>query len=389
MLTRSVVSCGVLTLLLLAPSVGAVDLEELKRACKAGKAEDCYLLGGVYRGGIGGIAKDLNLARQYFEEACNAGSGKGCAALGRMYLLGSGLIRDDQRGHVLLARACRLGDASSCADASPAPPASRSLKPMIWALGHNLAFAGLLNTMTDKPNAARLRDDAFAKAQTIGRALDLPIAVLPAATGQERNSASMDYLLRGPVQEIAREIKTRYGTDHAALFELALHTDLLMTLYIPGDDYARSLKTAILQLGPASGLPPSLWTPLAAKIDAAAPRAEVTAAAKAMTEGVASYLENPSAVAAAPPPPTPAPALAAPGGDAQRLADDSRRLAARVASLESELRAQSSVLSPEALARKQKEIARTRTDLATAIANLKTVCADQNAPACDVLHELH
>jgi hypothetical protein len=63
-------------------------------------------------------------------------------------------------------------------------------------------------------------------------------------------------------QRIGRELTNRYGADHAALFELAVKSNLLLVLYAPGSPTAESLAGAIAQARERAELPAELVRPL-------------------------------------------------------------------------------------------------------------------------------
>jgi hypothetical protein len=63
-------------------------------------------------------------------------------------------------------------------------------------------------------------------------------------------------------QRIGREIATKHGADHVALFELALKSNVLLVLYVPRSPVSEALGISMAQAREASGLPAELWQPL-------------------------------------------------------------------------------------------------------------------------------
>jgi hypothetical protein len=59
--------------------VGRFDPARAQKACTAGSAPDCTVLGVAYHSGIG-LAKDLTRARAAFQQACTAGYEPACRA---------------------------------------------------------------------------------------------------------------------------------------------------------------------------------------------------------------------------------------------------------------------------------------------------------------------
>ena len=71
----------------------------------------------------------------------------------------------------------------------------------------------------------------------------------------------IDYLL-AQGQRIGRELAKKYGPEQAALFEVALKSNLLVLLYSPGSDATNSISAAITRAAPQAKLPDELWSPL-------------------------------------------------------------------------------------------------------------------------------
>jgi hypothetical protein len=85
----------------------------LAKACDAGHANSCALLGNMIWDG-NGVPKDVNRGRDLVIRACDAGSGIGCGSLGNAFITGDGAPHDAARGLRLTVRGCQLGGALAC-----------------------------------------------------------------------------------------------------------------------------------------------------------------------------------------------------------------------------------------------------------------------------------
>ncbi len=105
---------------------------------------------------------------------------------------------------------------------------------MAWLLGSNLSLAALAN---DRAAAADKVADWFDKSQRLAKLLDTTVADLPPRPAADqidpRADKAMEYLFNEG-QTIGRHLATQFGDDHAALFELAVKSNILLVLYQPG-----------------------------------------------------------------------------------------------------------------------------------------------------------
>lgn len=86
----------------------------LKYAAKEGYGEACYLLGEMYRKGLGMETPDLSIAMRMYERAIEFGYEKGEVELGRMYFYGKGgADRDIQKAYALYRKGLEKGDPSA------------------------------------------------------------------------------------------------------------------------------------------------------------------------------------------------------------------------------------------------------------------------------------
>jgi uncharacterized protein YegL len=89
-------------------------------------------------------------------------------------------------------------------------------------------------------------------------------------------------------------LATQYGDDHAALFELAVKTNILLVLYQPEAPVVKSLTVAIDQAAERANLPSELWQPLVKLLDDGAPAKDVRNAVFQLHDDVDRHLRTAS-----------------------------------------------------------------------------------------------
>jgi hypothetical protein len=116
--------------------------------------------------------------------------------------------------------------------------------------------------------------DWFDKAQRLAKLSGLTIGELPprpaAGEGDPQAHRAIEYLfVQG--QNIGRQLGSQHGDDHAALFELAVKSNILLVLYKPNAPVLTALSAAIEQAGERAKVPPEFWQPLLKLLDEGAP----------------------------------------------------------------------------------------------------------------------
>ena len=118
-------SCRALAELLAGASASAPSAAApAQKACEAGEARACTVLGQLAPAGTG-VAKDAAAAGKWLEKGCGGGDGAGCTALGKL------TATDGPRALSLFEKGCSGGDVGGCAAAgaqylgSGAPGAKR------------------------------------------------------------------------------------------------------------------------------------------------------------------------------------------------------------------------------------------------------------------------
>jgi hypothetical protein len=110
-----------------------------------------------------------------------------------------------------------------------------------------------------------------------------------AGENQATSRQVLEYFLRQG-RQIGSDLAKLHGPDHAALFEVALKSNLLHVLYVPGSPSADAISTAIAQAAPRAELPADLWQPLLEMVAAKADPAEVRKAVWSFHAEVERYL---------------------------------------------------------------------------------------------------
>jgi hypothetical protein len=173
-----------------------------------------------------------------------------------------------------------------------APRDSAKVRRAAWTLGSRLSLAALAH---DRHMAANSVPTWLDEAHSACKVLGLTVSELPepAAMGDTSLASRqvIDYLL-AQGQRIGRELAKRYGPEHAALFEVALKSNLLLFLYSPGSDATNSISAAISRAAPQAQLPDVLWWPLIERISRKDSLEEIRSSARQMHRDVDKYLAN-------------------------------------------------------------------------------------------------
>jgi tetratricopeptide (TPR) repeat protein len=106
---------------------------------------------------------------------------------------------------------------------------SVSYRQQAWELGDNLSRAALVNAMSGDSALVR---SAFAPAEANAKNLKIILPPLPAKTGDKikDHAAALNYLLNVTGMPIMKILSADFGAKHAALFELAFKTNILLML---------------------------------------------------------------------------------------------------------------------------------------------------------------
>jgi hypothetical protein len=169
---------------------------------------------------------------------------------------------------------------------------SPKVRHAVWMLGSRLSLAALAHDRHMAANSIPTwLDEAHSACKVLGTTV--PELPEPAAVGDTSLASRqvIDYLL-AQGQRIGRELAKRHGPEQAALFEVALKSNILLLLYSPGSDATNSISAAISRAAPQAKLPDVLWSPLVDRMSKKASLGDVRAAVHQMHSDVAGYLAN-------------------------------------------------------------------------------------------------
>ncbi len=150
-----------------------------------------------------------------------------------------------------------------------------------WLLGSKLSLAALAN---EHGAPAAEVQKLFGQSSALAKKLDIAVKELPArpaagAARSEKDSA-IDYLF-AEGQEIGSELALRQGADRAALFEVAVKSNILLVIYKPDAPTTQAIAAAIERAGERAKLPATLLQPL---LDTLAAKATLVDVRKAVYE---------------------------------------------------------------------------------------------------------
>ena len=172
---------------------------------------------------------------------------------------------------------------------APCQAQTDSTRAKVWELGGKLSLAAVAaaNAMP-KPTV----DKVFASAKDIGVSLGVDVPPLPERKldRTEAQADALGYLLRDAGAPIAGRLGSAYGPDHAALFEIAVKTNLLLMFYAPGEKESQTIAALVRKRAADARLPEEVWRDLPARIDARASYDVVKAAVQKLHGDVRRYL---------------------------------------------------------------------------------------------------
>jgi len=113
-----------------------------------------------------------------------------------------------------------------------------------WVLGSKLSLAATLHT---QGGDAALVGRQFNAASTAATSIGVKLPVLPTKTGDKikDSAAAVNYLINVTGNRIGAILGNSYGPEHAAIFEVALKSNMLLLLYGPGDSTANTIAGVI------------------------------------------------------------------------------------------------------------------------------------------------
>jgi hypothetical protein len=118
----------------------------------------------------------------------------------------------------------------------------------------------------------------------------LPARTVSGSTPPSTDPA-IDYLLTEG-QAIGRELMAKFGPDHAALFEVAVKSNVLLVVYQPDAPIVEKIALSIGQAGRTAELPATLWQPLLDALAAKESVADVRQAVDKLHDATTKYLDK-------------------------------------------------------------------------------------------------
>jgi len=153
---------------------------------------------------------------------------------------------------------------------------SESKKRLVWELGSNISRAATLHAQgASKPQV----DRPFAAARKAATSLGITIPDLPAVAGDRvKDTALMlQYMLARTGNPIGDILQKNLGPEHAAIFEIALKSNILLIMYGPGESTTETIANVIRTRRSRTTLPNGMTDKLLQLIAAQAPYDEVKA----------------------------------------------------------------------------------------------------------------
>lgn len=143
--------------------------------------------------------------------------------------------------------------------------ASANTTVQAWELGQSLSFAAILR--------GRHAPDETVKSTLLtvsknAQALDVTVPRPEKLSGDASadTAAAISFLLETAGKPLYSSLEEKHGSKHAALFELATKSSLLMVLYQPEDSTSKSFAAAIETAAKKATLETDVWKPLVDKI---------------------------------------------------------------------------------------------------------------------------
>ncbi len=129
----------------------------------------------------------------------------------------------------------------------------------------------------------------------MGSVLQVTFAELPPRPTVESETATREVLsyLLNQGREIGGQLSTSHGADHAALFEFAMKSNLLLVLNKPGSSAVSHISNAIATVSPKTGLPSELWQPLLDLLAQGSTPASIRAAVRRLHTDIERHLAEP------------------------------------------------------------------------------------------------
>jgi hypothetical protein len=173
----------------------------------------------------------------------------------------------------------------------PSAAQTPSTRARVWELGGKLSLAAIAaaNNMP-KPTVDKVYDSA----RELGASLGVEVPPLPERKldRAEAQADALGYLLRDAGVPIAGRLGSAFGADHAALFEIAMKSNLLLLFYAPGEQQSLTIADLVRKRAPDARLPEALWRDVPSRVEGRARYEDVKAAVQKMQGDVRRHLRS-------------------------------------------------------------------------------------------------
>ena len=143
---------------------------------------------------------------------------------------------------------------------------AESTQKLSWILGSKLSLAAVVHA---EGMEKAVVDKQFMSAVNAAVPLDIKLPALPARKGDkiDDKASTLVYLLNTTGNPIGGILGRNYGADHAAIFEIALKSNILLMMYGPGESTSNTIANVIRTRRTTAGLPNGMTDPLLALIE--------------------------------------------------------------------------------------------------------------------------
>jgi hypothetical protein len=183
--------------------------------------------------------------------------------------------------------------AQLAAQLAPAPPPAQPVaqntggppsKLLAWKLGSQFTFAVTLGHRSG--NDHEVTKSVYAKAKKIA---DLAGLDIPAPPPKQDLPQLLGFINKS-TKALSDKIATKYGKDHATLFDMASMSVTLLLLYeLEDTKINKQFADGIASRGKETGIPEKFWQPLVRMIEGKAPYNDIKSEVLKMDDDVAEH----------------------------------------------------------------------------------------------------
>ena len=170
-------------------------------------------------------------------------------------------------------------------------PSSRSPKTASFELGSSLGLSMALHNASPTAGATQKTVD---KTRVLARNIGKQLPKYPELSGNrsKNQSALLKFAVKTVGSPFAKAVRDRYGDGEMELFEMGLKSNLLLSIYQPGQSTAKSIAKSIEKAAESNNIPKDVWNKLVVAIEDGAPFAEIKGHVMALNRDMNRYLEG-------------------------------------------------------------------------------------------------